>query len=358
MKKVVSLILVLVMVFAMAVPAFAAQSVVIEDYVSPQYGFAANDFLYKIDAEKIIDKYSTNTIMYGHIDTYECNGPVTLTVEYDVVNNGGMGFSASYATDIAVFQYGSYNFSPVNDSERAGNDYKFNLNKPGVYLFSGMVGAAPFKANLLIVIKESKAPAVKYELKSFSDVPAKRWSHDAIMGIVAQGLFNGVTNPDKNGIAKFNPEGTMKLSEFITVIERVLWQEELAEYIESHDQCAYWYSRNYDFAVDHGLITKEEFSINEMNRDITREEMALIAIRDVSGLGEFIGSTEGVSEMIADYNKVDYRYTGSVEAAYMLGIITGMDNIGTFAPKENLTREQGAMVVYRILNESARVLPE
>ena len=83
MKKVVSLILVLVMVFAMAVPAFAAQSVVIEDYVSPQYGFAANDFLYKIDAEKIIDKYSTNTIMYGHIDTYECNGPVTLTVEYD-----------------------------------------------------------------------------------------------------------------------------------------------------------------------------------------------------------------------------------------------------------------------------------
>ena len=56
MKKVVSLLLALVMVLAMAVPAFAADSIVIEDDVSPKYGNVAKDFLYKIDAEKIINK--------------------------------------------------------------------------------------------------------------------------------------------------------------------------------------------------------------------------------------------------------------------------------------------------------------
>ena len=357
MKKVVSLLLALVMVFAMAVPAFAADSIVIEDDVSPKYGNVAKDFLYKIDAEKIINKYDTDTIMYGNVDTYECNGPVTLTVESDVVNGCGMGFSASYATDMAVFRYGSYNFSVVEGFEKVGNDYKVTLDKPGVYLFSGMVGGAPFRANLLIVINESKAPEVTYELKSFSDVAEKRWSHSAIMEMVDLGLFKGATNPDKNGIAKFNPEGQMKVSEFITVIERMLWQDELNEYMENNDQGAYWYSRNYNFAVDMGLITKEEFRINDMDRPITREEMSLLATRALHGRGEFVGSTAGVADLIPDYSKINYNYTSSVEIVYMMGIITGMDDMGTFAPKNTLTREQGAMVAYRILHEEARKMP-
>ncbi|MBR5228208.1 MAG: hypothetical protein IKV96_00045, partial [Firmicutes bacterium] len=90
MKKLVSLVLVLVMVLAMTVPAFAAQSIEVEDNICPVYGLQAHDFLYKIDAEKIIKDYQTNTIMYGNVVTYECNGPVVLTVENEVVNGGGM----------------------------------------------------------------------------------------------------------------------------------------------------------------------------------------------------------------------------------------------------------------------------
>lgn len=69
---------------------------------------------------------------------------------------------------------------------------------------------ALYKFQFLIVIEEggSTVPEV-YDLKSFSDVPTARWSHDAIMEIVDLGMFTSAKAPDANSVGAFDPTGTM-----------------------------------------------------------------------------------------------------------------------------------------------------
>jgi len=93
-------------------------------------------------------------------------------------------------------------------------------------------------------------PAFATELKSFKDVAADRWSHDAIMEMVGLGMFSGTTTPDANGVGTFNPTGTMTRAQYIVVVTRYLFNDEL----NAMEQGDYWYSNNYDLAVKHGLI--------------------------------------------------------------------------------------------------------
>lgn len=125
-------------------------------------------------------------------------------------------------------------------------------------------------------------PAFATELKSFKDVAADRWSHDAIMEMVDLGMFSGTTTPDANGVGTFNPTGTMTRAQYIVVVTRYLFNDEL----NAMEQGANWYSNNYDLAVKHGLITKSEFSIDTLNNPITRQEMALVAVRTAQAQGE------------------------------------------------------------------------
>lgn len=351
MKKLLSVILALVMVFALTVPAFAAQSVVIEDDIYPWYDDEPHDYLYKIDADSVIKNYQTEVVInsYGWVDTYEVSGPATIYIENDVVNGGGIGFICVKTDDINKIINGTWNGGGIHlNQNSSGSGYYAELDN-GVYFFSGMVGKYPAKANLIVIVKE-KEPV--YTLRSFSDVPASRWSNKAIMEMVDMGLFNGTSEPDKNGTARFTPAGTMTRAQFITVVTRMLYAEELANAKEG----AYWYSKYYNVAVEKGLITDQEFSLDGMTKQISRQEMALIAVRTAEARGEDTKVTVD-DKAIADYATVGRQYKASVKKAYAMGLITGVDDAGTFAPKNTLTREQGAMVAYRLIKESERVIP-
>lgn len=195
-------------------------------------------------------------------------------------------------------------------------------------------------------------PAFATELKSFKDVAADRWSHDAIMEMVDLGMFSGTTTPDANGVGTFNPTGTMTRAQYIVVVTRYLFNDEL----NAMEQGAYWYSNNYDLAVKHGLITKSEFSIDTLNNPITRQEMALVAVRTAQAQGETMPTLVS-TDRIADYATIGNYYKDFVVKAFSMGLISGYDDKGTFGPKDTLTREQGAMVAYRLVNEDSRVYP-
>ena len=196
-------------------------------------------------------------------------------------------------------------------------------------------------------------PAFATELKSFKDVAADRWSHDAIMEMVGLGMFSGTTTPDANGVGTFNPTGTMTRAQYIVVVTRFLFNDEL----NAMEQGANWYSNNYDLAVKHGLITKSEFSIDTLNNPITRQEMALVAVRTAQAQGETMPTLVG-TDRIANYATIGSYYKDYVVKAFSMGLISGYDDKGTFGPTDTLTREQGAMVAYRLVNEDSRVYPK
>ena len=196
-------------------------------------------------------------------------------------------------------------------------------------------------------------PAFAADLKSFSDVPADKWSHDAIMEMVDLGMFKGTKDPDENGVGEFSPKGTMTKAQFLVVATRYLFNDELNQM----EQGANWYSNNYDLAVKHGLITKSEFSIDTINNPITRQEMALVAVRTAQAQGETMPPLVG-TDRIADYATIGNYYKDFVVKAFSMGLISGYDDKGTFGPTDTLTREQGAMVAYRLVNPDARIMPK
>lgn len=76
--------------------------------------------------------------------------------------------------------------------------------------------------------------------------------------------------------------------------------------------------------------------------------MALIAVRAAKKMGKKAPETVS-TDKIADYDTVDSYYKNYVLEAFSMGLITGYDEIGTFGPKDTLTREQGAMIAYRLI---------
>lgn len=62
-----------------------------------------------------------------------------------------------------------------------------------------------------------KKPVETPVLKSFQDVAADRWSHNAIMLCVEKGAISGTRTPDANGVGSFDPTGKVTLGQFLAV---------------------------------------------------------------------------------------------------------------------------------------------
>ncbi|WP_052474242.1 S8 family serine peptidase [Jeotgalibacillus alimentarius] len=91
--------------------------------------------------------------------------------------------------------------------------------------------------------------------------------------------------------------------------------------------------------------TPDEF---RPNLNLTRAEFAVLLARTMQLTSE---EAEGVFTDVSE----DHWAASAIEAAYHAGIITGKEN-GTFAPGEQITREQMAAMIMRAINHSNEFL--
>ena len=340
-------------------PASAVKSYKVEDTYYPWYGFKANSDFVTIDADSVVkgEKASvgnlTSETMQSFprsVDTYTTKGKTELTMNTNIPFNYIFVYYAYSWDDLRAD-----NKTVISSNGSNGGKTTYTLDKSGVYAVEMMFAEIPAKCTFVVEVSNggtTQTPTTP-ALKSFKDVAANRWSHDAIMEMVDLGMFSGTTTPDANGVGTFNPTGTMTRAQYIVVVTRYLYGKEL----DGMEQGAYWYSNNYDLAVKHGLITKSEFSIDTINNPITRQEMALVAVRTAQAQGETMPTLVG-TDRIADYATVGNYYKDFVVKAFSMGLISGYDDKGTFGPNDTLTREQGAMVAYRLVKPDTRNLPE
>lgn len=184
---------------------------------------------------------------------------------------------------------------------------------------------------------------------SFSDVPDSYWGYDAIMAMTQIGLLGGTTTP-VDGVGTFEPEANMTRAAFIVILTRRLYADELDAMPEGKN----WYDNNYQLGVSHGLVVTSEFNWNGLNDTMTRQEMAAILVRAAEQLGEDTNVTISESE-IPDYDSVGSQYREYVVTAYGMGLIAGVDSVGSFNPKGTLSRAQAATVIYRLLEPDTRL---
>ena len=181
---------------------------------------------------------------------------------------------------------------------------------------------------------------------AFPDVKSGDWYYDTVTAMTNKGLFAGI---EENGTVYFKPENTMTHAEFIAVVDRIL-------NLDTSAKGDTWWYGVYRAAVDAQLITSSEMSETDMDSDITRQEMAMVAVRAIEKRGETLSSqyAENVQASIPDNQKIDSRCLDFVLTAYENGILCGVDDLGTFDPNGTLTRAAAAAVLNRITEPTAR----
>lgn len=190
------------------------------------------------------------------------------------------------------------------------------------------------------------------ELRGFSDLENHQWAKEAIEDMSLgkyKGLFSGTTKPDIYGYAQFSPAKAMTRAEFITVVARALYPEEL---IQTPGEV--WYKSSYDVAVRNGLIETREYSFSDeiLNAPIQRQEAALILVRALDKIERIHFRAGNIT--IADYDTIGEPYKEAVKRAFESGLMQGRDDAGNFAPYETLTRAEASTVLYRLVNPEKR----
>lgn len=184
----------------------------------------------------------------------------------------------------------------------------------------------------------------------FSDVTLNDWFFTQVVKMADAGLFNG------KQVGKFCPKDTMTKAEFITVVARTLFEEEVIN--ELFDSGNTWWTKYYNACLDANLFTEEQLPRDGMEETITREEMALIAcgyLKNVEygDIQEY--DMNSVAQFIPDYQQIDPEMLQSAIHCYSEGIICGADDKGSFMPKKTLTRAEASTVLYRLINSDARI---
>lgn len=192
--------------------------------------------------------------------------------------------------------------------------------------------------------KESPAP-------SFEDVPTTYWAYNNITILAQKNIVSGVGNN------KFNPSGTVTLGQFLAIATRLVANDSIVANTDSN----HWALPNYNAAVKTGLISQYDFSIENLNDVISREDMAYILVQVAKANGETLKIIEGIESNISDFDDISQSRQNYVLQAYSNGLLAGKGN-GQFDPKGNATRAEISTVFCRVMNyidrDTVTVKPE
>ena len=176
--------------------------------------------------------------------------------------------------------------------------------------------------------------------KTFKDVPKNHWAFESIEKAAADGVMCGT------GDGLFSPDSTLTVAQFLTVMVRSTYPEELSAAAQGER----WYEPVMAIADSHGLYRYSPSLKERPDRPILRNEMAgiIAAICEEIGLSvPYQAFLQTVKTQIPDINQNPYRLQTPIAVVYSLGIIGGVDESGTFSGNTGVTRAQAAVIYAR-----------
>lgn len=176
----------------------------------------------------------------------------------------------------------------------------------------------------------------------FKDISG-HWAEKEIIELAKQGIVKGKTEE------LFMPEETVTRAEFAAMIRRALelepkaYQNKIPDILKDT-----WYADEVQAMIDAGIMSGDADGKFRPDDTMTRQEMAKVI---VSAYSFKTGITDITGEELAfdDNSQIAAWAEEFVSKAAALGLITGMEN-NTFAPNDNMTRAQAAMVIFRLVN--------
>jgi len=178
------------------------------------------------------------------------------------------------------------------------------------------------------------------------------WTNGQIPYLVEKGVLNGYEQA--NGTYMFKPDGIVKRSEFIKMLDEVFGLTQTTSISFSDVPSSEWYYTYFQRAAAQGYLLDYGTKANPTG-EITREEAAALLVRYL----DLPANEKADASTFADSSSISAPYLEYVLRAVHAGIINGYSENGKtlFKPQKTLTRAEALTILYRasgcIYNESA-----
>lgn len=178
---------------------------------------------------------------------------------------------------------------------------------------------------------------------SFSDIGSAEWAKKAIETLAAKKIINGKSNN------LFAPHDSITRKEAVAMLVRAFDINPGNANAEFSDLTSDdWSYTAVAAAVNAGIINGYENNTFGGNRNISREEFAVIISR-VIAYKQLIVPSKNPKVDFTDGSEIAGYARESVDTLQTAGIINGMGD-GSFAPKGECSRAQAAVMIYNTLN--------
>ena len=172
----------------------------------------------------------------------------------------------------------------------------------------------------------------------FTDVPSSHWASTSITEMADKGIMSGIGNN------LFAPSQQLSNAEFITMLVRQFYSDKLGT------EGGTWYVPFMAAAKSANILTGTNVGSNEglATSTINRYDMAQLMYNVLKAEGVTTSSLSDTSK-VADWSAVPSTYRDAVSVCYNMGMLTGVDNKGTFNGTGVMDRAQAAVVMSRLL---------
>ncbi|OME51827.1 S-layer protein [Paenibacillus odorifer] len=182
--------------------------------------------------------------------------------------------------------------------------------------------------------------------KTYADVPAEHWAYKAIHTLTAKHVINGITENT------FNPSAKVTRAQFAVLLAKTLQLKGNGQAPFTDVAVGSWYAGDVAAAYQAGLITGRSGKLFAPNEAITRQEMAVMLSKALGKSGSTIRAEEKPLAF-GDNKEISAWAQAAVRLVTSAGLMKGYTN-GAFAPGDNATRAEGALVIEQLMRQSNR----
>jgi hypothetical protein len=181
--------------------------------------------------------------------------------------------------------------------------------------------------------------------KTFRDLNG-HWAKQEVELLASKLVIKGITETD------FAPGSEITRAQFASLLVRALGLTEDKTSAQFNDvRAADWYAGAIGAAVKGGLVTGFENNAFKPNDRITRQEMAVMISRAIKTAGTTVDVSENQNQLLSqfkDKTAISSWAEQAVAQSIDAKIINGM-TASSFAPAENASRAQAAVMLKRLL---------
>ena len=183
---------------------------------------------------------------------------------------------------------------------------------------------------------------------TFADVPDSYWAYPFVEKAADEGFVSGV------GSGRFDPNGTVTYAQFATMVARS-FRSDVLDTSGGGD----WWLPYMEAVYSGGLLEGTQVSDRQswdstlVNSPISRYEMAQVMyhVMNLPGAKIKLPGSAAISQAkqsIADWGSIPRNYQDAVAACYAAGLLSGVDDKGTFGGGSDMSRGQSAVVMCRL----------